>query len=312
MKEKGIHSLPELMPQYKALLQRFLNHILLDRGLSDNTHEAYRRDLARYLQYIQGHEIRQIERITAEDIQKYVCILSELGLIAASLARNVSVLRMFHRYLNTEKVIRNNPTIHLELPKLARKLPVVLELHEMETILNQPDLAKKNGIRDRAMLELLYATGMRVSELVGLCVSDLQLQENFIRVFGKGDKERIVPVGDTAIHWVETYRKNVREPLASRGKSKDRLFLNMRGAPLTRISVWVILKKCVQDAGIHKNVSPHTFRHTFATHLLEGGADLRSVQEMLGHSNINTTQIYTHLDREYLRDVIQTFHPREQ
>ena len=288
-----------------------MNHVLFEKGLSDNTQMAYQNDLKRFLVFLDDHRVTHICEAPAELTRQFVHELSDLGLTPASLARNITTLRMFYRFLIGESICESDPTVHVDLPKKVRKLPSFLEIHEMNRLLDQPDLSEPLGLRDRALLELLYATGMRVSELVELPQSALMLEEGFARVFGKGSKERLVPVGDVAVSFVKRYQETVRPKLASYRKGGDILFLSVRGRPLTRIAVWIILKNYVIQAQIGKNISPHTIRHSFATHLIEGGADLRSVQEMLGHSDISTTQIYTHLDRDYLKEVIQTFHPRE-
>ena len=232
----------------------------------------------------------------------------------SSLARNITSIRMFHRFLMREEITDNDPTVHVEIPKTGRKLPVVLDIPEVERLLAQPDESERRGMRDKAFLEFMYASGVRVSELVELNQSDLFEDDGVARILGKGSKERLVPVGDVAITAVRRYRRDVRPMLAEKGggAAGDLIFLSMWGKPLTRVAVWKILKTYASEAEIKKDVSPHTLRHSFATHLLEGGADLRAVQEMLGHADISTTQIYTHLDREYLKEVIRTFHPREQ
>jgi integrase/recombinase XerD len=217
---------------------------------------------------------------------------------------------MFYRFLVAEKAVDVDPTGRLDLPKLSRPLPDVLDPAEVEAILSQPDVSGPLGVRDRAILETLYATGIRVSELVSLRQSNVFPSEQFIRVTGKGSKERIVPIGRSALGWIERYRAGARAGLAGSRGGADALFLNARGTPISRMAVWTIVRNCTRKSGIGKEVHPHTFRHSFATHLLEGGADLRSVQEMLGHVNISTTQIYTHIDREYLREVHRTCHPR--
>lgn len=299
-------------PLFESLLGRFLNHLVLDKGLSPNTQAAYENDIRRYLVFLQERGIEDIPMVCAQDVRDLVVLLSEMGMEKSSLARNITSIRMFHRYLVGENVMETDPSEHIEIPKKDHKLPIVLEIPEVERLLEQPDLSLPRGIRDRAMLEFMYAAGVRVSELVGLAQSDVMEEEGFARVFGKGSKERIVPVGDVAIQYILRYRRDVRPDFCRKDKAGDTLFLSMRGRQLTRVAVWKILKAYALEAGILKNISPHTLRHSFATHLLEGGADLRSVQEMLGHADISTTQIYTHLDREYLKEVIQTFHPREQ
>lgn len=311
-RDKRIHFLLDKNPTFKYLIDNFLDHAFIDKGLSKNTIAAYKNDIFRYLEYLDKGGITDINKVQGKDIQDYIHCLHEIGMASSSLARNITTIRLFHRYLFGEDIVGSDITVNIDLPKIGRKLPVVLEIQEVKILLEQPDLYDKKGIRDRAMLEFLYATGVRVSELVSLNQSNIFPQEGFVKIYGKGSKERIVPVGQVALRFIKKYKQSVRNELASRGKSKDLLFLNMRGSGISRISVWKILKNYVQKAGIKKNVSPHTLRHSFATHLLEGGADLRSVQEMLGHADIATTQIYVHLDREYLKEVIQTFHPREQ
>ena len=300
----------EIFPFEKEFL-RFIDHLMLEKGLTENTVKAYQCDLVRYLRFIWNNNVRDLNNVKLEHLHELLSLLDDLGMTAASLARNITTLRMFHRFLLGENLTEQDPTIHLDLPKRRQTLPTVLEIDEICRIMDTIDLSTKQGLRDRSILEFLYATGVRVSELVGLLYSDLYINERIVRVIGKGNKERLIPVGSVALHFIHRYQKEVREGLLRKKRSHDRLFLNLRGSPLSRVSVWMIIKEAAVQAGIQKNVSPHTFRHSFATHLLEGGADLRSVQEMLGHSNIATTQIYTHLDREYLRDVIQTFHPRE-
>lgn len=300
-----------LNSHFEEKLEKFLEHVLLDKGLSQNTYVSYRHDIYRYLMTLQLEGIEQISSIEGAHVRDYIHQLYLLGMATTSLSRNISSIRMFHRFLIRNHWVSKDATSHIELPKKKQKLPVFLEIHEMENLLNQPDIQSQLGLRDRAMLEFLYATGVRVSELINVRLHDLYEGEGFARVIGKGDKERFVPLGDVAMKYVHLYLDKVRPIFAKRGKHHDVLFLGLRGKPLTRVAVWKILKYYVEQAGITKVISPHTLRHSFATHLLEGGADLRSVQEMLGHSDISTTQIYTHLDREYLRDVIQTFHPRE-
>jgi integrase/recombinase XerD len=304
------HSRQEIFPFEREMVQ-FIDHLMLEKGLTDNTIRAYHCDLVRYLRFIWNNNVRDLNNVKLEHLHELLSLLDDLGMTAASLARNITTLRMFHRFLLGENLTEQDPTIHLELPKRRQTLPTVLEIDEISRIMDTTNLSTKQGIRNRSILEFLYATGVRVSELIGLLYSDLYINERIVRVMGKGNKERLIPVGNVALHFIHRYQKEVREGLLRKRRSHDRLFLNLRGSPLSRVSVWMIIKEAVVQAGIQKNVSPHTFRHSFATHLLEGGADLRSVQEILGHSNIATTQIYTHLDREYLRDVIQTFHPRE-
>ena len=236
-------------------------------------------------------------------------MLGELGLEASSVARNLTAVRMFHRYLHAEGMIENDPTEHMKSPKLGRKLPSVLNIYEVERLMVEPDVETLLGLRDRALLEMLYGAGLRVSELIGLERLHLLFDLEVVRVIGKGSRERVVPIGTEAVAWVNRYLTGAREELSG-AASGNTVFLNFRGGAMSRMGVWKILRRYVQNSGIRKSVSPHTMRHSFATHLLEGGADLRAVQEMLGHVDISTTQIYTHVDREYLKEVHRTFHPR--
>jgi integrase/recombinase XerD len=296
---------------FQTAMERFINHIMLDKGLSRNTRDAYQNDLRRYLLFIQEGGLSDLGRIRSKDVRSYVSSLADAGLEGSSVARAVTSVRMFHRHLIAEHGLETDPTAGVELPKRTRALPSVLDIPEVLRLLEQPDMTRDQGVRDRAMIEFLYATGVRVSELIGVTQSDLLEKEQLVRVFGKGSKERIVPVGRAALHYVKKYQTEVRPRLCVGRSGGDVLFLNLRGRPMSRVAVWNMIKQYARTAGILKNVHPHTLRHCFATHLLEGGADLRSVQEMLGHADIATTQIYTHLDREYLREVLLTFHPRE-
>lgn len=290
----------------------FLRSLALDRGLSENTLKAYEFDLRRFLTFIDKTCETSPSAVEHELIRQYLATLTDMGLSAASLARNLCVLRIFFRFWNIEGRMTHDPTLLVESPKLARDLPQVLEIHEVESLLNAPDTHTPKGVRDRTLLEFMYASGCRVSEIVHCCQHDLMLTEGVVRVTGKGAKERLVPLGQAAILWTLRYQEDVRPQLFAKGRGGDILFLSMRGKILTRVAIWKLIKAYALQAGITKSVSPHTLRHSFATHLLEGGADLRAVQEMLGHSDIATTQIYTHLDRAYLKEVIRTFHPREQ
>ncbi len=293
-------------------LDRFLNYVSLEKGLSPNTVQAYARDLVHHLEFLELRGVDSFGEVTLRTLLDFVYFLNDLGYAPASLGRSLSALRSFYRFLVDEGAISTDPSENLESPKLRRKIPVVLTIPEIEALLNQPDTAEPLGIRDRAWLEFAYATGVRVSELVSLHQKNLFLEEGFVQVFGKGSKERLIPVGEAAREAVEMYRLRVRPRLYRPGVSGDILFLSRNGRPLTRMAIFVLLKKYARAAGLRKNVSPHVLRHSFATHLLEGGADLRAVQEMLGHADISTTQIYTHLDRDYLKEIHRTFHPREQ
>ena len=292
-------------------LENFIDFLSIEQNLAQNTLESYRRDIKRYLEYMrEGRGYDNPSQIVQKDISRFVQLLHAFGLGPRSISRNLSAIRTFHKYLMTEEIMKADPAEHVDLPKLPKVLPSVLEIQDMENILKQPDTLTPLGARDRAMLEVLYACGLRISELLTLKQTDFRSDAGFIRVFGKGSKERMVPVGQMAMDWVVFYQEKVRGRLAKSGKAEDVLFLNSRGRRFSRMGFWKILKKYVELAGIQKNVTPHTFRHSFATHLLEGGADLRVVQELLGHADISTTQIYTHIDREYLKSVHKSFHPR--
>jgi integrase/recombinase XerD len=294
------------------LLQQFIDFLRVERSLAQNTQVAYQTDLNRYVDFIANQQISQPEQIQPRHIVQYVNLLNDIGLELTSVSRNISAIRMFHRFLMGENHCQHDPSQAISFPKLVHRLPSVLDIMEIETLMQQPDTSDLLGCRDRAMLEFLYATGVRVSELLSVKQTDLYFEDEFVRVFGKGSKERIIPIGEEAIHYVTEYQKSTRSVLAQRGFDKDVLFLNSRGRPMSRMGFWKILRKYIEQAGITKHVSPHTFRHSFATHLLEGGADLRAVQEMLGHVDISSTQIYTHLDREFIKQVHRQFHPREK
>lgn len=302
----------ELHAQYKTYLRDFLNFTKLERNLSDNTREAYKRDLARYLSFVQ-ERCPTLNQVSSEHIRAFLKEISELGLESSSVSRNISAIRSLHKFLLSEKVLSKNVAEEISLPKSTRYLPSVLTHDEAFRLLEAP-MSEKNpspkfALRDKAILELMYATGMRVSEAVELKQQSLYFDAGFIRVFGKGSKERLVPVGRSAIEWVSRYQTELRVGLM-RNHSEDFLFLNARGKKLTRMSFYNIITENAARSDIIKEISPHTLRHTFATHLLEGGADLRAVQEMLGHSSIKATQIYTHIDRQFLKEVHTTFHPR--
>lgn len=296
----------------KQLLAQFIDFIKVERGLSQNTQSAYEHDLTNYLAFLAEQRIQNPMEISPQHIIKYINLLNEVGLVGTSIMRNLSAIRMFHLFLLGENITRNDPTQSISSPKLGRKLPGVLNIPEVELLLKQPDKNDLLGCRDKAMLEFLYATGVRVTELITVKQTDLYFDQEFVRVFGKGSKERIIPINQSAIKYVQHYQNTSRMVLAQRGIHKDVLFLNAHGRPMTRMGFWKILRHYLDQAGITKNASPHTLRHSFATHLLEGGADLRTVQELLGHVDIATTQIYTHLNRDYLKEVYRKFHPREK
>lgn len=289
-------------------LTEFINYLIIERGLSANTISAYENDLKRYVKFLADRHRNPVEA-KQEDVVALFYALREVGLAPTSIARNFSTVRTFYKFLRGEGLTKTDPTEYLDAPKLWKKLPTVLDQHEVERLIEQPDSATDLGLRDRAMLELMYACGLRISELIALRLPNILLDQHCLRVFGKGGKERVVPVGRSAIDCLKQYQTRVR-PKLDKGRGEDFMFLNWRGKSLSRMGFWKILQKYVKESGISKRVSPHTLRHSFATHLLEGGADLRAVQEMLGHTDISTTQIYTHIDREYLKEVHRTFHPR--
>jgi len=297
------------MDQY---IENFVHFLIIERNLAQNTIEAYANDLKKYVEFLIERKINHPDRIEATDVIAYLTGLYKQDLSSLTIARNLSAIRMFHRFLLSEGISEKNPPENIDSPKLARKLPIVLDQFEIERLIEQPDVSNPLGIRDRAMLETAYATGVRVSELLRLQIDDIDWDEQIIHVFGKGSKMRIVPIGERALDAIDLYLNESRHYLTKPGRETSVLFLNNRGKALSRMGFWKILKKYVISANITKPVSPHTLRHSFATHLLEGGADLRAVQEMLGHVNITTTSIYTHLDREYLKEIHRTFHPRER
>ncbi len=290
-------------------VQVFEDTLALEDGASARTIEAYRRDVIRCAIYLREQGITSAGDITPAVLREFVYHLKDLGLAGSSIRRNISALRTWFRVLLAEGLVHNDPTERLDAPQRWRTLPEVLSVDEITRLLAAPQLDERLAFRDRAMLELAYGAGLRVSEWIGLATKDVLLEDGLVRVFGKGSKERLVPIGRSAIGAVAVYMRELR-PVLERGQGKGILFLNGQGKPLTRMGAWKILRKYVEQAGIEKDVSPHTLRHSFATHLLEGGADLRAVQEMLGHADIATTQIYTHVDREYLRSVHKQFHPR--
>jgi integrase/recombinase XerD len=291
------------------LLERFSDFLALEQGASPRTSEAYRRDVERLTTYVVVKGARGPSDISSRMLREFVYHLKDLGLAPASIRRNVSSVRTYYRFLLADGLVVRDPSERLETPKRWRSLPDVLSVGEVDRLLAAPSLDEPLAFRDRALLELAYGAGLRVSEWISLAVRDVLFEEGLVRVFGKGSKERLVPIGRSAIGAVAIYLRELR-PRLEHGEGKGILILNARGRPLTRMGAWKILRHHVEKADIKKHVSPHTLRHSFATHLLEGGADLRAVQEMLGHADISTTQIYTHVDREYLRAVHKQFHPR--
>lgn len=293
----------------KEHLRTYLHYLTLEKNLSENSVLSYKLNLVRYIDYLESLGIKKPEAIEEDMLSEFLKSLSELLLSPRSIAQNISTLKGFHKFLVGEGIVKTDPTQNVTLPKLPKSLPDVLTQDEVDLVLKQPDTHLPLGVRDRSILETVYATGVRVSELLSLKQSNINFGDGFVRVFGKGSKERLVPIGRSAISWIKKYQAETRINLANEN-SKDVLFLNSRGKPMSRMAIWDIVDKYVRQARIEKAVHPHTFRHSFATHLLEGGADLRAVQEMLGHSDISTTEIYTHIDREYLKEVHKTFHPR--
>lgn len=288
----------------------FKAHLQLEKSLADHTVAAYSRDLEHLTRFLETEGWSGgPESLGLKELQRFARYVAELGMSPASQSRMLSGIRTFYKYCLTEGITREDPTLLLEAPKQKRGLPDVLSFEEIERMIQSIDLSKPEGTRNKAMLETLYSCGLRVSELVGLRLSQLYLDLGFIRVIGKGDKERLIPIGSSAIKFLEIYRDTIRCHLSPQKGNEDFVFLNNRGKQLSRVMIFYIIKALAQLAGIEKSVSPHTFRHSFATHLIEGGADLRAVQEMLGHASITTTEIYTHLDREFLRETLAKYHP---
>jgi len=293
----------------KELIKEFLDYLSVERGLSKNTIESYGRDLDKYISFLKSKAIESLDSVKRQDIQNFLMYLKEKGLNASSIARNLVAIKIFHRFLVSQRCIKEDVTSVLEAPKLWKTLPEVLDLSEVEALLGKPNIRDRQGQRDKAALELMYATGMRVSELVNLKLNDLNLDVGFVKCLGKGRKERIIPVGRKAKEALKKYLEKARPKFIKRGDA-NALFLTRLGRPMTRQSFWLMIKHYVRNARIKKRVTPHTLRHSFATHLLQRGADLRIVQELLGHANISTTQIYTHINKERLKQIHQKYHPR--
>jgi integrase/recombinase XerD len=296
---------------WQSYIKGFKSYLQLEKSLSPNSVEAYLRDVQKLAAYLEGAGLKlNIDEVKLTNLEGFVKAIHELGLDARSQARIISGIKAFYKYLMMEDLLSENPAELLEAPKLSRKLPDTLSVAEINALMDAIDLSTPEGMRNRTMLEVLYGCGLRVSELVNLKISNLFLDVEFIKVIGKGDKERLVPIGSQAIKYIKMYLGDVRVHVPVKKGEEDYIFLNRRGKHLTRMYVFTVIKDCTQKAGLQKIISPHTFRHSFATHLIEGGADLRSVQEMLGHASITTTEIYTHLDRDYLRSTIMQYHPR--
>lgn len=296
---------------WKHYTKGFSSFLKLERSLSSNSVEAYEHDVQKLVQFL---EIKKLDispkEIALQHLQDFVKWVNEIGMSANSQARMISGIKAFYKYLLLEDVVNDDPTTLLEAPRLGRKLPDTLSIDDIDRLIAGIDLSKAGGQRNKAMLETLYSCGLRVSELVNLRISCLFFKEGFIKVIGKGDKERLVPIGRMAIKQINIYKEDVRVHIPVKKEAEDILFLNNKGGKLSRVMVFLIIKKLAEEISLRKTISPHTFRHSFASHLIDGGADLRAVQEMLGHESITTTEIYTHLDREYLRSAIEQFHPR--
>lgn len=288
------------------LVKRFLNFLAVERGLAGNTLQAYQRDLTRYVHHVKG---KQPDDISQRDVTDYLSRLASEGMAPPSVARNLAAVRGLHKYLITDGLAESDPTVNIETPRGWKRLPKTLNAVEVEALLKGPDTTTALGLRDKAMLELIYATGLRVSELVGLRLADINLERGFLVVIGKGSKERVVPMGEAAMAALQHYMDGGRRALL-KGTSSDSLFISSRRRQITRQMFWERIKLYARQAGIRDDISPHTLRHSFATHLLDNGADLRAVQAMLGHSDISTTQIYTHVSRERLRKIHEKYHPR--
>jgi len=290
-------------------LEQFRDYLALEAGNSPHTVENYLRDVRRLAEYGEGKGVRGPADVTAAQLREFIYFLKDLGLAPTTIRRQISAIRTYFKFLVGEGIAARDPSERIESPKRWRTLPAVLSVDEIKKLLAAPNTDEPLAIRDRALLEFAYATGVRVSELVGLKMQDISFAERVVRVFGKGGKERLIPFGRQALGALSTYAREIR-PALDRGHARGVLFLNARGTPLSRVGAWGVIKATARRAGLTKRVTPHTLRHTFATHLLEGGADLRAVQEMLGHADLSTTQLYTHVDRDYLRSVHKSYHPR--
>lgn len=295
------------------LLKQFQTHLVVEKNLSPNSIQAYINDVLKLSQFLkEQYRDTHLLNVQKSHIQNFVQTLFQLELETSTISRIISGIKAFYNFLNYAQILTHHPAESIETPKTTRKLPVVLTIYEIEKIIQQIDRSTSEGERNYAIIEILYGCGLRVSELVNLKISDINFKEEFIKVVGKGNKERLIPLGKPAKRALLNYYNNYRKHISVSPKYADILFLNKSGKPLSRIMIFYIIKELAQKAGITKNISPHTFRHSFATHLVEGGANIRAVQELLGHASITTTEIYTHLDREYLRDTILSFHPRNK
>lgn len=293
----------------QALLDHFLTYLVIERGFSENTLAGYENDLKAYIQYLSAHGVSDIHASTSEDIQAHMHCLKNQGLSPRTRARHLSTIRHFYAFLVRKGIVSQNPSRLMTSPRIWKRIPTVLSYSQIEILLGQPDINTLPGIRDRMLLELLYATGMRISEVLALCRDDLNLQTGFCLCTGKGGKQRVIPLGRSVLQWIEVYLRDVR-PKLTKDQEKKPLILSRKGSGMTRQGAWKILKHYVTQAGLPLNVTPHTLRHSFATHLLENGADLRVVQTLLGHADISTTQIYTHIDMERIKKIYIHYHPR--
>lgn len=293
----------------RELIDSFLDYLSVERGLAKNTIIAYRDDLNIYLDFMSKRGIDALSKIAKNDVIEFMLFEKNKGVSASSISRRLAAIRMFHRFLARERILKSDPTALIDSPKLWKNVPDTLSLNEVEAIISQPDARNHQGARDRALLETLYATGMRVSESTNLKTNNVNLDIGFLRCIGKGNKERVIPLGKKAILAINKYLESSR-PYFLKNKTSEYLFINRSGTKISRQSVWKLIKHYAQEAKIKRPIKVHTLRHSFATHLLERGADLRSVQEMLGHSNISTTQIYTHIDKNRLKTIHREFHPR--
>ncbi|KQR67384.1 site-specific tyrosine recombinase XerD [Pedobacter sp. Leaf176] len=296
---------------WQSYIKGFTAYLKLERSLSGNSIDAYLNDIDKLRQYFQSVDNQpKLTAISPNDIKLFISWLNNLGMLGSTQARVISGLKAFFSYLMLEDIIQSNPMVHTESPKLIRRLPDTLNIDEINSLIDAIDASKPEGMRNKAIIEVLYGCGLRVSELTELRLSNLYPQIEFIKVIGKGNKERLVPIGGIALKLLDIYINQIRVHLKIKKGNEDFIFLNRFGAKLSRITIFNLIKTLAVQAGINKTISPHTLRHSFATHLIEGGADLRAVQEMLGHSSITTTEIYTHIDRDYLREVVTQFHPR--
>jgi integrase/recombinase XerD len=296
---------------WQSYLKGFSSYLQLERSLAKTSIEAYLHDIEKLIQFLQSKNVQpQPQDITTAQLREFIRWVSELGMTATSQARIISGIKAFYKYLIMEDLVQKNPASLLEAPKTSRKLPDVLDTREIDLMLAQIDRSKPEGERNRTMIETMFSCGLRVSETVNLCISDISFKEEFVKVTGKGNKERLVPISQVALNALENYIRHVRVHIEPASGNHDIVFLNKRGTRLSRVMVFYIMKDLAKKAGIKKSISPHTLRHSFATSLVEAGADLRAVQQMLGHESITTTEIYTHIDRSYLKDLITQFHPR--